>query len=113
MSYLGFFILINFVKLKLMGKLKRRRKEKNFGLVFVGLLVLIFLAFANLKAFFQNKKLRKEVDESLKKLEMLRTQKEKLEKELERGKKESFWEEKAREQGYQKEGEEPMIIKIK
>jgi len=49
----------------------------------------------------------------MKKLEMLKTQKERLEKELEKGKKESFWEEKAREQGYQKEGEEPMIIKIK
>ena len=91
----------------------RRKREKNFGLIFVGLLVLIFLAFANLKAFFQNKKLKKEVDESLKKLEMLKIQKERLEKELEKGKKESFWEEKAREQGYQKEGEEPMIIKIK
>jgi len=55
MNCLGFFILINFVKLKLMRKLKKRRKEKNFGLAFVILLVLIFLAFANLKAFFQNK----------------------------------------------------------
>jgi len=91
----------------------RRKRERNFGLILVGLLVLIFLAFTNLKAFFQNKKLKKEVDESLKKLEMLKMQKERLEKELEKGKKESFWEEKAREQGYQKEGEEPMIIKIK
>jgi len=91
----------------------RRKRERNFGLILVGLLVLIFLAFTNLKAFFQNKKLKKEVDESLKKLEMLKIQKERLEKELEKGKKESFWEEKAREQGYQKEGEEPMIIKIK
>ncbi len=96
-----------------MGKFRKKKKEKNFGLIFVGLLVVTFLFFANFKAFFQNKKLKKEVEESLKKLEMLRAQKERLEKELERGKKESFWEEKAREQGYQKEGEEPMIIKIK
>jgi len=76
-------------------------------------LIVFFLAFANVKAFLQNKKIKQQLEDSVKKLEMLKTQKERLEKELERGKKESFWEEKAREQGYQKEGEEPMIIKIK
>ena len=77
------------------------------------MLIVFFLAFANVKAFLQNKKIKQQLEDSVKKLEMLKTQKERLEKELERGKKESFWEEKAREQGYQKEGEEPMIIKIK
>lgn len=77
------------------------------------LLIVLFLAFANVKAFLQNKKIKQQLEDSMKKLEMLKTQKERLEKELEKGKKESFWEEKAREQGYQKEGEEPMIIKIK
>jgi len=65
-----------------MGKFRKKKKEKNFGLIFVGLLVVTFLFFANFKAFFQNKKLKKEVEESLKKLEMLRAQKERLERAL-------------------------------
>lgn len=92
---------------------RRNRREKNYVLNFLIALIVLFLAFANVKAFLQNKKIKQQLEDSMKKLEMLKTQKEKLEKELERGKKESFWEEKSREQGYQKEGEEPMIIKIK
>jgi cell division protein FtsB len=92
---------------------KRIKKEKNYTFIFLVVLIVFFLAFANVKAFLQNKKIKQQLEDSVKKLEMLKTQKERLEKELERGKKESFWEEKAREQGYQKEGEEPMIIKIK
>lgn len=92
---------------------RRKRREKKYVFNFLVALIVLFLAFANIKAFLQNKKIKEQLDASVKKLEMLKTQKEKLEKELERGKKESFWEEKSREQGYQKEGEEPMIIKIK
>lgn len=91
-----------------------RRKKKEEKLIFIfSLFFLVFLLFLNFKVFKERKRIKEKAELLRGEIESLIKKKEEIEKSLYKSKKESFWEEKAREQGFIKEGEEPIIIQFK
>jgi cell division protein FtsB len=91
---------------------RRKKKEERFVL-FLLVFFLVFLLFLNFKIFQERKKIKEKADSLRSEIENLIKKKEEIEKSLSESKKETFWEEKAREQGFIKEGEEPIIIQFK
>jgi len=90
------------------------RGKKRIGFFWLFLtFFLIFLIYLNFSLFKKGKEVRKKAKFLKAEIEKAEKEKEKLKEKLSETEKESFWEEKAREQGYIKEGEEPFIIKFK
>lgn len=76
-----------------------------FLLIFVG-----FLGFSNFKIIQKRETLKKENQLLSEKLSFLKKEKEKLERAILESKRESYWEEKIREAGYLKKGENLVVI---
>jgi cell division protein FtsB len=95
-------------------KLRKEKKEKKSLEVFLfGFLtiLIIFLIISNLKIEAKRKELKKEIEELNSKVQILKERNENLKKAISQLKNESYWEEKVREEGYAKEGEEVIVIK--
>jgi len=91
---------------------KGKEKGKNF-IFFIIFLLFLFLLFLNIKVFKERKETEKRVQNLKKEIENLVKKKKEFERILSKAKSELFWEEKAREQGFIREGEEPIIIQFK
>lgn len=99
--------------------MRRRRGIKNdwlervFSLaLLVPLIILaIFLFYSNWKIVKQKRELSEKRDQLAGKADKLETEKEKLEADLFESETEEYWEERIRSQGYNKPGEEVVVIK--
>ena len=98
----------------MLGKRKKRDlKEERisqilfpiFTLALIGLLLI-----SNLKINQKRTKLQEEIESLKKELEISEVKKQKLETGLSQTEKESYWEEKIRQEGYVREGENPVVI---
>jgi cell division protein FtsB len=69
------------------------------------------LVISNLKIEAKRKELKKEIEKLKTELQVLKERNEELKKAISKAKSETFWEERAREEGYVKEGEEAIVIK--
>lgn len=88
-------------------------RKKNFFVWFLLSLCLLFLLFLNLKIVNKERELLKKAQNLQAEIEALNAKKEELKQKIEKTQKEKFWEEKARERGFIKKGEEPFIIQFK
>lgn len=77
----------------------------GFTLLFVG-----FLAISNLRISQKRAQLTKEIESLQKEIDTLEEEKTKLESGISQTQNDSYWEEKIREQGYVKEGENPVVV---
>ena len=92
---------------------KRDSKEERifqilfpfFTIALIGLLLI-----SNLKINPKRAKLTEEIESLKKELEILEEKNQKLKTGLSQTEKESYWEEKIRQEGYMKEGENPVVI---
>ena len=100
-------------------KFKRKRKkgikvkeDVIFQTIFfVFTLVLIgFLAFSIMRIQKKRAELTEEIDSLEKEIQALEEERGELETDISETEKESYWEEKIREQGYVKEGETPVVV---
>ena len=76
-----------------------------FALILIG-----FLAFSILRIHKKRTELAEEIEFLEKEIQTLEEQKNELETGISETEKESYWEEKIREQGYVKEGETPVVV---
>lgn len=93
-------------------KKKKSKKDIVFQTFFL-ILTLFFIGFLAFSSFKINKKRAELIEkiESLKEeIEFLEKEKEQFEAGISQTEKESYWEERVREQGYVKEGENPVVI---
>jgi len=99
----------------MIAKTKKKRKfnsEIFFQILFF-ILILFFIGFLVVSNLKINKKRTELIDkiESLKKeIQILEEKKQKLETGISDTEKESYWEEKIRQQGYVREGENPVVV---
>ena len=97
----------------MIGKRKKRDlKEERISQILFPLFTLAligFLLISNLKINQKRAKLTEEIESLKKELEILEEKKQKLEAGLSQTEKESYWEEKIR-QEYVREGENPVVI---
>ena len=92
---------------------KRDSKEERifqilfpfFTIALIGLLLI-----SNLKINQKRAKLTEGIESLKKEIEILEEKKQKLETGLSQAEKESYWEEKIRQEGYVREGENPVVI---
>ena len=92
---------------------KRDSKEERifqilfpfFTIALIGLLLI-----SNLKINQKRAKLTEGIESLKKEIEILEEKKQKLETGLSQTEKESYWEEKIRQEGYVREGENPVVI---
>jgi cell division protein FtsB len=95
-------------------KRKKRdsREERIFQILFpIFTLTLIgLLLISNLKINQKRATLEEEIESLKKEIEILEEKKQKLEAGLSQTEKESYWEEKIRQEGYMREGENPVVI---
>jgi cell division protein FtsB len=91
----------------------KKEDQKNFQLFlfFISLLLIALLAVSNWKIEAKRKDLKKEIENLTSQLQILKKRNEELKEAISKAKSESYWEEKAREEGYLKEGEEAIVIK--
>ena len=98
----------------MIGKIKKRdsREERISQILFpIFTIALIgLLLISNLKINQKRAKLTEKTESLKKKLEILEGKKQKLETGLSQTEKESYWEEKIRQEGYVREGENPVVI---
>ena len=98
----------------MIGKIKKRdsREERISQILFpIFTLALIgLLLMSNLKINQKRTKLQEEIESLKKELEISEEKKQKLETGLSQTEKESYWEEKIRQEGYVSEGENPVVI---
>jgi len=98
----------------MIGKIKKRdsREERISQILFpIFTLALIgLLLMSNLKINQKRTKLQEEIESLKKELEISEEKKQKLETGLSQTEKESYWEEKIRQEGYVREGENPVVI---
>jgi len=92
---------------------KNRGEEKVFQILFsIFSLVLVgFLIISNLKIDRKRKELTEKIKALTEEIQILEEKKEELKAGISQTEKESYWEERIREQGYMKEGEEAVVIK--
>lgn len=105
-----FFIL----KLTMAGKKFKKQKEQKIFLIVAVLFSVIIagsLIFSNWKINQKRKQLTKRVEELKAEIQRLGTSGEELQKGLSDSEKESYWEARAREFGYQKPGETVVVVK--
>mgnify|MGYP000048598254 CR=1 FL=1 len=91
----------------------KREDQKKFQifLFLISTFLIIFLAISNLRIETKRRDLNKEIEKLQTELQILEKRNEELKKAISKAKSESYWEEKAREEGYVKEGEEAIVIK--
>jgi len=98
----------------MIGKIKKRdsREERISQILFpIFTIALIgLLLISNLKINQKRAKLTEKTESLKKELEILEGKKQKLETGLSQTEKESYWEEKIRQEGYVREGENPVVI---
>ncbi len=94
---------------------KKRKKSKE-DIVFQAIFLILTLFFVGYLAFssFKIGKKRTELTEKInslkKEIDFLELEKERLEAGISQTEKESYWEERVREQGFVREGENPVVI---
>ncbi len=92
----------------------KKKREKRFFSAFLGVFLLILtilLLFSNWKIGKKRKEVLSRIEELRGKIEEMETQKEQLEEGLSDAETEEYWEERIREQGYKKPGENVVVIK--
>ncbi len=94
---------------------KKRKKSKEdivFQVIFL-ILTLFFvgyLAFSSFKIGKKRTELTEKINSLKKEIDFLELEKERLEAGISQTEKESYWEERAREQGFVREGENPVVV---
>ncbi|UZE93526.1 MAG: septum formation initiator family protein [Candidatus Nealsonbacteria bacterium] len=97
------------------NKIQKKKKSKK-DIVFQTFFLILTLSFIGFLAFssFKINKKRAELTEKIESLkeeiEFLEKEKEQFEAGISQTEKESYWEERVREEGYVKEGENPVVI---
>jgi len=109
-----------FISFKLMiAKSKKQKKPRsiiNEDTIFQGIFVLIivflagFLIVSNYKISKKREVLNERIKELTEEINILETERQNLEAGISETQKDVYWEEKIREQGYVKEGEEQVVI---
>ncbi len=92
---------------------KRNSKEETIFQILFSIFTLIligFLIFSNLKIKQKKEKLIEEIKSLEKDIQTLEVKNRELKAGISETEKESHWEEKAREQGYVREGENPIVV---
>jgi len=97
---------------------KTKRIEKGFGknifssvLIIISILAVVgFLIFSNLRISQRRAELRSQVEAIEKKIQLLEEKNQELRAGIIKTQSESYWEEKIREQGYKKPGEEQVVV---
>lgn len=100
----------------MLAKSKRKKKfgEERFFQIFFFIFCLAFVSFliiSNLRIDRKRKELTEQVKLLKEEIQILEEKKEKLKTGISQTEKESYWEERIREQGYVREGEEAVVIK--
>ncbi len=90
----------------------RGKKRVDFFWLFL-IFFFLFLSYLNFSLFKKGREIKEKAEFLKAQIREAEKKKEKLKEKISETEKESFWEEKAREQGYIREGEEPFIIKFK
>jgi cell division protein FtsB len=103
---LGFFVKIKSVRVN-----KKGQKNSPVFFIVVSLFLIIFLVTSNLKIEKKRNELKKEIETLKAELQVLEEKNGELKRAISKAKSETFWEEKAREEGYIREGEEVIVIK--
>jgi len=98
-------------------KIKKQRKKKSkeeviFQAIFFVLILFFigFLAFSNWKISKKREELTIKIESLKEEIGLLEQEKQQLETGISETEKESYWEEKVREQGYVKEGERSIVV---
>ncbi|MGB9598823.1 MAG: septum formation initiator family protein [Minisyncoccales bacterium] len=93
---------------------KKNKKERNLFLLILGLIfftiLIFFLTISNLKLIKKREELRKEISRQGKEIEYLEKTNQSLKAGISKLKEQDYWEEVAREQGYQRPGEKQVVI---
>jgi len=107
-----FFFILLMVKSR-KKRIKERKETRTFYFVLtLSLLILAgILAFSNYKIKRETAELAEEKESLAKRVEELKKKKEDLEKGLSESERSIYWEERIREQGYKKPGENVVVIK--
>lgn len=95
------------------GQRKIKIKEETiFQIVFLGLTLFLigFLIVSNYRINKKRSELTKRIESLREEIQILGEKKDRLESGITETEKESYWEEKIREQGYAKEGENPVVV---
>ena len=94
------------------GKKRDSKEDKLFQVLFFTLTISLigFLLISNLKINQKRSKLTAEIESLKKEIQILEEKKTKLEAGISATEKESYWEEKIRQQGFVKEGENPVVV---
>jgi len=95
-------------KIKKMDSKEERIPQILFPIFTIALIGLLLIS--NLKINPKRAKLTEEIESLKKELEILEEKNQKLKTGLSQTEKESYWEEKIRQEGYMKEGENPVVI---
>lgn len=99
-----------------MWQRKRKNEERGEDRVFQAVILLLilslfgFLLFSSVKIEQKKAKLNQQLEGLKKEVQLLEEKKAKLETGISQTQKESYWEEKIREQGYKKPGENPVVV---
>jgi len=98
-------------------RIKKQRKKKLkeeviFQAIFFVLILFFigFLAFSNWKISKKREELTTKIESLKEEIGLLEQEKQQLETGISETEKESYWEEKVREQGYVKEGERSIVV---
>jgi len=100
----------------MIAKIKRIKKSpgKNIfssALIIISILAVIgFLTFSNLKISQRKTELRSQIEAFKKEIQLLEEKNQELRAGITKTESESYWEEKIREQGYKKPGEEQVVV---
>ena len=94
--------------------IKKKRKRQNIffsilTLTFFSILI-VFFAISNLKLNKRREELKKEIFQYQEEIEYLEQKNQTLKAGISKSKEEDYWEEVAREQGYQKPGEKQVVV---
>jgi cell division protein FtsB len=93
-------------------RLKREDQKKfQIFLFLISTFLIIFLVVSNLRIEKKRNELKREIEKLRAELQFLEEKNKKLKEAISKAKSETYWEEKAREEGYVKEGEEAIVIK--
>ena len=77
---------------------------------FIGVFVISFLMYSNFNMTKKRTELRQEAEELMAEIRILEERNRMLEAGIDKAGSEAYWEEKAREQGYEKEGEQTVVV---
>ena len=100
----------------MVAKIKRNRKETTQTLIFsiflgtLALGVISVLVISNFRISQRRTELISKIENLQKEIENLEKRKEELKAGISQTEKESYWEERIREQGYKKPGEEQVVV---